>query len=157
MDHPTQGRRRRHKSPSNASAAPLLPVPRLADHLDTNDGPSDEEGEKEAKRQKSEPTTPISTSSRPQTSTTRLWESLQWIQGKLKGLRRGLNRNSKTLKKNFGRSSLQECLDRLNQARVDAPATRQKADKEKQHSQEPRGPLKNYVGVVVPSWSLPSP
>ena len=65
MDHPTQGRRRRHKSPSNASAAPLLPVPRLADHLDTNDGPSDEEGGKEVKRQKSEPTTPISTSSRP--------------------------------------------------------------------------------------------
>ena len=64
MHHPTQGRRRRHKSPSNAPVAPLLPVPRLADHLDTNDGPSDEEGGKEAKRQKSEPTTPISTSSR---------------------------------------------------------------------------------------------
>ena len=42
-----------------------MPVPRLADHLDTADGPSDEEGEKDAKRQKSEPTTPISTSSRP--------------------------------------------------------------------------------------------
>ena len=65
MDHPTQGRRRRHKSPSNVSAAPLLPVPRLADRLDTNGPPSDEEGEKEAKRQKSEPTTPIPTSSRP--------------------------------------------------------------------------------------------
>ena len=78
----------------------------------------------------------------PQTSTMRLWESLKWIQGKLKGLRRVLNRNSKTLKKNcdvetipdlgthgpgvshggFGRSSLQECLDRLNQAGLDAPA-----------------------------------
>ena len=34
------------------------------DHLDTALGPSDEEGEIEAKRQKSEPTTPISTSSR---------------------------------------------------------------------------------------------
>ena len=33
--------------------------------MDTNDGPSDEEGEKDAKRQRSEPTTPISTSSRP--------------------------------------------------------------------------------------------
>ena len=64
MDHPTQGRRRRHKSPSTVPVAPLLPVPRLADHLDINDGPSDEEGGKEAKRQKSEPTTPISTSSR---------------------------------------------------------------------------------------------
>ena len=65
MDHPAQGRRRRHKSLSIASVALLLPVPRLADHLDTNDGPSDEEGGKEAKRQKSEPTTPMSTSSRP--------------------------------------------------------------------------------------------
>ena len=33
--------------------------------MDTDAGPSDEEGGKEAKRQKSEPTTPISTSSRP--------------------------------------------------------------------------------------------
>ena len=59
------------------------------------------------------------------------------------GLRRELNRNSKMLKRKhrkiepnldlgahgpgvshggFGRSSLQECLDRLNQTRVDAPA-----------------------------------
>ena len=37
----------------------------MADHLDTEIVPSDEEGGKEAKRQKSEPTTPISTSSRP--------------------------------------------------------------------------------------------
>ena len=65
MNHPTQGRRRRHKSPSSISSAPPMPVPRLADHLDTADGPSDEEGEKDAKRQRSEPTTPISTSSRP--------------------------------------------------------------------------------------------
>ena len=42
-----------------------MPLPRLADHLDTADGPSDEEGEKDVKRQRSEPTTPISTSSRP--------------------------------------------------------------------------------------------
>ena len=41
------------------------PVPRLADHLDdAENGPSGDEGEKEAKRQRSEPTTPISTSSR---------------------------------------------------------------------------------------------
>ena len=52
MDHPTQGRRRRHKSPSNLLAA-QLPVPRLADHLKIVDGPSDEEGEKDAKRQRS--------------------------------------------------------------------------------------------------------
>ena len=64
MDHPAQRRRRRHKSPSNLLVA-QLPVPRLADHLDTVDGPSDKEGEKDAKRQRSEPTTPISTASRP--------------------------------------------------------------------------------------------
>ena len=45
-------------------ATVALPVPRLADHLDTENGPSDEEGEKEAKHQRSEPATPISTSSR---------------------------------------------------------------------------------------------
>ena len=42
-----------------------MPLPRLVDHLDTADGPSDEEGEKDAKSQRSEPTTPRSTSSRP--------------------------------------------------------------------------------------------
>ena len=61
----------------NRQCAPLLPVLRLADYLNTDVGLSDEEGGKEAKRQKSEPTTPISTSSRlvwdPQTSTMRLW------------------------------------------------------------------------------------
>ena len=64
MEHPTAGRRRRHKSPPTLHAPIALPVPRLDDHLDTENGPSDEEGKKEAKRQRSEPTTPISTSSR---------------------------------------------------------------------------------------------
>ena len=64
MEHPTSGSRRRHKSPPSLQCTSALPVPRLADHLDTENGPSDKEGGKEAKRQKSEPTTPISTSSR---------------------------------------------------------------------------------------------
>ena len=64
VDHPTMGRRRRYKSPSSLPSMVALPLPRLADHLDTEIGPSDEEVGKEAKRQKSEPTTPISTSSR---------------------------------------------------------------------------------------------
>ena len=66
MEHPTSGRRRRHrhKSPPSAQYLSALPVPRLADHLDTEHGLSDEEGGKEAKRQKSEPTTPVSSSSR---------------------------------------------------------------------------------------------
>ena len=63
-EHPTSGRRRRYKSPPVLHDSVALPVPRLADHLDTENGPSDEEGEKDAKRQRSEPTTPISTSSR---------------------------------------------------------------------------------------------
>ena len=64
MEHPTAGRRRRHKSPPTLHAHIAIPVPRLEDHLDTEYGPSDEDGEKEAKRQRAEPTTPISTSSR---------------------------------------------------------------------------------------------
>ena len=63
-EHPTSGRRRRYKSPPALHDTVALPVPRLADHMDIENGPSDEEGEKEAKRQRSEPTTPISTSSR---------------------------------------------------------------------------------------------
>ena len=64
QSHPTQGRRRRHKSPAcPADAQQLLRRPR--DHLDTADGPSDDEEEKDAKRQRSEPTTPRSTSSGP--------------------------------------------------------------------------------------------
>ena len=61
MEHPTAGR---HKSPSALHAQPAIPVPRLEDQNDTENGPSDEDGEKDAKRQRSEPTTPISTSSR---------------------------------------------------------------------------------------------
>ena len=64
IDHPTSGRRRRYKGPPVLHDTSALPVPRLADHIDTENGPSEEEGEKEAKRQRSEPTTPISTSSR---------------------------------------------------------------------------------------------
>ena len=58
------GRRRRHKSPSVLDAHHSIPCPRLEDQIDAENGPSDEDGEKDAKRQRSEPTTPISTSSR---------------------------------------------------------------------------------------------
>ena len=64
-NHPTQGRRRRHKSPASLPSDPRMALPRLVDYLDTADGPSDEEEEKNAKHQRSEPTTPRSTSSRP--------------------------------------------------------------------------------------------
>ena len=60
--HPTAGRRRRQKGPP---AAVQLPLPRLEHASDTESEHSDDSaGEKEAKRQRSEPTTPVSTSSR---------------------------------------------------------------------------------------------
>ena len=65
QSHPTQGRRRRHKSPACLPAAQHTPLSRLLDHMEVADDPSDEEEEKDAKRQRSEPTTPGSTFSRP--------------------------------------------------------------------------------------------
>ena len=60
--HPTAGRRRRQKGPPAAVQAPL---PRLDHASGTESEHSDDSaGEKEAKRQRSEPTTPVSTSSR---------------------------------------------------------------------------------------------
>ena len=58
--HPTAGRRRREKGPPSG-----LELPRLERVSDTEGEHSDDSaGEKEAKRQRSEPTTPVSTSSR---------------------------------------------------------------------------------------------
>ena len=60
--HPTAGRRRKQKGPPATVQAPL---PRLELASDTENEHSDGlAGEKEAKRQRSEPTTPVSTSSR---------------------------------------------------------------------------------------------
>ena len=73
-----------------------MPVPRLADRLDTEIGPSDEEGGKEAKRQKSEPTTPSSTSSRPPNEYDEVMGSLKRVQRKPKGLKRGWSRSFTT-------------------------------------------------------------
>ena len=63
--HPTAGRRRKEKGPP--STIPIAPgaLPRLERVGDTESEHSDDSaGEKEAKRQRSEPTTPVSTSSR---------------------------------------------------------------------------------------------
>ena len=58
--HPTAGRRRRDKGPPSVPA-----LPRLERVSDTEGEHSDDSaGEKEAKRQRSEPTTPVSTSGR---------------------------------------------------------------------------------------------
>ena len=61
--HPTAGRRRREKGPPSSAMPGALP--RLDGVSDTESEHSDDSaGEKEAKRQRSEPTTPVSTSSR---------------------------------------------------------------------------------------------
>ena len=80
-------------------SAPLLPVPRLADHLDTDVGPSDEESGIEAKRQKTEPTTPISTCSRPPNEYDEVTGITQVDSREAERLRRGWNRSSRMLKK----------------------------------------------------------
>ena len=60
-DHPTAGRRRRHKSPAAGHSAPYLVPPSLPDHLrPDDDGPSCKEDEKEAKRRGCASTTPRS-------------------------------------------------------------------------------------------------
>ena len=58
--HPTAGRRRREKGPPSEIALPRLE--RVGDI--ESEHSDDSAGEKEAKRQRSEPTTPVSTSSR---------------------------------------------------------------------------------------------
>ena len=63
--HPTAGRRRREKGPPSAPSTAQVPLPRHERASDTeNEHSDDSAGEKEAKRQRSEPTTPVSTSNR---------------------------------------------------------------------------------------------
>ena len=139
----TLGRRRRHKSPSSIQSAPLLPVPRLADYLDTDVGPSDEEGGKEAKRQKSEPTTPISTSSRTPNEYDEVMGITQVDSREAERFEEGIEPDFQDIEEESPKvpgdkldsghvsvtshgghvsSSLQECLERLNQARSNTPA-----------------------------------
>ena len=138
--HPTLGRRR-HKSPPSLQSTPALPVPRLADHLDTEIGPSDEEGGKEAKRQKSEPTTPISTSSRHPNEYDEVMGITQVDPREAERFEEGLDAGHHDAAEEpadtnqpepehtscfshggCGSSSLRECLDLLNQTRSNSPA-----------------------------------
>ena len=141
MEHPTLGRRRRHKSPPSLQSTSALPVPRLADHLDTEIGPSDEEGGKEAKRQKSEPTTPISTSSRHPNEYDEVMGITQVDPREAERFEEGLDSEyhdasegpidtTKSEPEHMpcfshggcGSSSLRECLELLNQTRSNSPA-----------------------------------
>ena len=142
MEHPTAGRRRRHKSPPVLHAQIALPVPRLDDHLDTEHGPSDEQGEKEAKRQRSEPTTPISTSSRFPYEYDQMRGITQVSSGETEGFEEGTdlvyhdaaedpnvlestNQPQATVLSHGGcrSSSLRECIELLNNPLRKSPAT----------------------------------
>ena len=141
-DHPTAGRRRRHKSPPTLHAPIALPVPRLDDHVDTENGPSDEEGKKEAKRQRSEPTTPISPSSRLPYEYDRMMGITQVGSGETEGFDEGtdlvyhdaaedpnvLESGDTTLETvlshgGCGSSTLRECIALLNDPLRKSPAT----------------------------------
>ena len=118
------------------------PVPRLDDHLEIDDGPSDEEGKKEAKRQRSEPTTPISTSSRLPYEYDLLMGITQVSSGETEGFEEGNDleyhdaaedlsvletvdneRKSVPSHGGCGSSSLRECLELLNNPERNSPAT----------------------------------
>ena len=141
-EHPTAGRRRRHKSPPALHATVALPVPRLADQLDTENGPSDEEGETEAKCQRSEPTTPISTSSRLPHEYDEVMGITQVDPRETEGFDEGLDleyhdatddprvlepvesmRKSVLSHGGCGSSSPRECIELLNNTERNAPAT----------------------------------
>ena len=113
--------------------------------MDTDIGPSDEEGGREAKRQKSEPTTPISTSSRPPNEYDEVLGITQVDSREAERFEEGIDSEfldaeeespkpkapggkpdsghvSSASHGGYGSSSLQECLDILNQARSNSPA-----------------------------------
>ena len=117
-------------------------MPRLADHLDTENGTSDEEGGKEAKRQKSEPTTPTSTSSRLPYEHDEVMGITQVDPREAERFEEGLDSeyhdatedppdSDKPVReqepsfshRSCGSSSLRECLELLSQTRSNSPAT----------------------------------
>ena len=119
------------------------PVPRLADRLDdTENGPSGDEGEKEAKRQRSEPTTPISTSSRLPHEYDEVMGITQVDPREAERIEAGLDLEYHDASENLpsnempeqpqiadldhggcGNSSLRECIELLNNTMRKAPAT----------------------------------
>ena len=170
--HPTQGRRCRHKSPSSLSSAQLMPVPRLADHMDTIDAPSDEEGEKDAKRQRSEPTTPISTSSRPPHEYDEVMGITQVEPREAERFEEGIEpefqdaeetatrensdgadartHESGAFHGGFGSATLRECLDRMNQSSTGVPATCHSGAKIERSSSPPQVMSSNVEEEQIP-------
>ena len=132
MEHPTAGRRRRHKSPPVLHAHLAIPVPRLEDQIDTENG----------QRQRSEPTTPISTSSRLPYEYDQVMGITQVGSGETEGFEEGNDlvyhdaaedpnvleseENSRDVGLSHGgcgSSSLRECIELLNSTSRKSPAT----------------------------------
>ena len=144
--HPTSGRRRREKGPPSAHSIVQIPLPRLERAGDTESEHSeDSAGEKEAKRQRSEPTTPVSTSSRHPydyddlMGITRVGtkeaegfeEDLDSVEchdaTEEPGKREEIDGTQATLKsagfqRGFGSSSLKECIQLLHATVCNSPA-----------------------------------
>ena len=115
--------------------------------MDTADGPSDEVEEKDAKRQRSEPTTPRSTSSRPSHEYDEVMGITQVEPRDAERFEEGNDsdfqdaeevttketdiddrieieeRGPGEMHGRFGSATLRECLDRINQGRIVALAT----------------------------------
>ena len=141
--HPTAGRRRRQKGPP---AAVQVPLPRLEHASDTESEHSDDSaGEKEAKRQRSEPTTPVSTSSRHPHEYNALMgitrvgtkeaerfeedlDSTEYHDATEEPIKREETEDSHSKPRpggfqgGFGSSSLKECIELLNATVRNAPA-----------------------------------
>ena len=139
--HPTAGRRRRDKGPPSAPA-----LPRLGGVSDTEGEHSDDSaGEKEAKRQRSEPTTPVSTSSRlpydydalmgitkvgtkeaegfdEEVDSTEYHDASEELTRKEETESRNPQQKSMEFQGGYGSSSLKECIELLNATANSAPA-----------------------------------
>ena len=149
-------------------------------HIDTENGPSDEEGEKEAKRQRSEPTTPISTSSRLPYEYDEVMGITQVDPREADSVEEGLNLEYHDASENSsvpeppdlvpkpdfshggcGSSSLRECIELLNNTEHNAPAALHSRVK-KENRSDPRQVMspnveeKQITAQVTTSGSMPS-
>ena len=136
MDHPTTGRRRRHKS------LPTLHAPVALHHLDTENGPSDEEGEKEAKRKIRADYSYLYSQQSPPYEYDQVMGITQVGSGEAEGFEEGLDLEYHDAAEDpnvlepeghtwesvlshggCGSSSLRECIELLNNTERKAPAT----------------------------------
>ena len=132
---------------------------RLVDYLDTADGPSDEEGEKDAKRQRSEPTTPRSTSSRPPREYDEVMGITQVEPRDAERFEEGIDSEFQDAEdvttgetgemleaESHGVGAFRECLCRINQSRTEAPATLQPGEGTEKTSDPPQVMSPNVEG-----------